>query len=197
MPETPAGFAQASVQLDAGFLQRNAFVTWGVQLGLNGITPQGADQVIDAFVAGIGQHMDSQVTIGPLTLRGGDKNNPLLAVSTADHTVPGGQGSIISLPPNVAVLVNKRTNIGGRRGRGRMFLPFYVSTTDVDQGGTILTNRLDVITAAVTVFHDELANVGMPMVLLHSPGVSTIKDPTPVTSLDVDTRVSTQRRRLR
>jgi hypothetical protein len=101
-----------------------------------------------------------------------------------------------AVPPNVAVLVHKRTQRGGRRGRGRMFLPWTGTLGGVNEDGTIAPTNYSSYQAAVTVFFNRLTTNAVPMVLLHQPGLSAPGLPNLVTSLQVDPVVSTQRRRL-
>lgn len=102
------------------------------------------------------------------------------------------------LPPNCAVLVQKRTGLGGRMNRGRMYLP-GISSIDgqIDSGGNILPGGVAPVQSAVDAFFTFLntsAGLGtMTPVLLHSAS----SDPTPVASFVVADRLATQRRRMR
>lgn len=99
-----------------------------------------------------------------------------------------------ALPSNCAIILRKVTQAGGRRGRGRMFLPpAYVDHTNVDARGQLnsvafLNNMFgdwfDLILAdpeipPPVVFHDD-----------GSPG-------TVITSVTVDPTLGTQRTRMR
>lgn len=99
------------------------------------------------------------------------------------------------LPPNSAVLVQKRTALGGRRHRGRMYLPaHYFADSAVDSVGTISGASVTALQTKVDFLRTELAAASIPMVILHS--VSEIL-PTLVTSTPVESLIATQRRRLR
>ncbi len=104
----------------------------------------------------------------------------------------------ISPPPNnTAILVQKRTSRGGRKGRGRMYLPpASLHEPNVGATGDITGVTL---TAHQTWADEVLAAMDLasqPMVLLHSEEAGAIA-PDPVTSLSVQPKVATQRTRLR
>jgi len=108
-----------------------------------------------------------------------------------------GTGAAISAlqPQNVSFLIQKRTALPGKHGRGRMYWP-SVAETDVDAVGavspgaktrlqTMLTAWLNAISTATT--FDSYA-------VLHETSTPVS---TKITSLSVDPVVATQRRRLR
>lgn len=103
------------------------------------------------------------------------------------------------LPQNCAALVRKRTDMAGRRGRGRMYLP-GIQEASVSPTGIISGALLAQLQPAADDFLAGLeAIVGVEgMVVLHrSEGAGVEPAPTPVVSLQVDERIATQRRRLR
>lgn len=99
-----------------------------------------------------------------------------------------------ALPPNCAFLVRKRTGLAGRQHRGRMYLPacLGVGEDSVPSTGVMLEAQRVVLQGRV--------NTGFATgdkVILHdslSPGALS---PTLITSLHLDHRLATQRRRLR
>lgn len=94
--------------------------------------------------------------------------------------------------PQVAVLVKKLTGIGGRSQRGRLYMPgFNAAEAFVD--GSIGTTSVSDMQVVFDTFLAGLATEGIPMALLHSQS----SDPTEVTSLVVQSKVATQRRRMR
>lgn len=107
-------------------------------------------------------------------------------------SVAGG-GTTASAPPQVSYLFSKRTGIAGPEFRGRMYLP-GVNETNVDEAGNLSGS---VVTGNQTAADDFLALLlanDHPMVLLHTdPGVPE----NTVTNLVAQTKVATQRRRLR
>ena len=107
-------------------------------------------------------------------------------------------------PPNVAHLVRKRTDLAGRRGRGRMYLPNgFVASDNLSPAGILTAGE---ITAVQTRVDDWLATLegsnpgtilAYPTVLHRSEGEGVEPPPTRVLSLQLENKVATQRRRLR
>jgi hypothetical protein len=106
-------------------------------------------------------------------------------------TGSGGVGGQ-SAPPNVAYLIHKATALGGRRGRGRMFLP-GVADTDVGTSGELIGEKAATLNSSLFAFGGALTLAGYPLAVLHEGAFP----PTLVTQLICDGRVATQRRRLR
>lgn len=104
------------------------------------------------------------------------------------------------LPQNCAMLVRKNTALGGRRNRGRFFIPGMLTEEGVNNVGIIGSSDRGAYQGGIDSFFAELttSTPALPMVILHNTGgVSPIIDPTVVVSLTVDSTISTQRRRLR
>jgi hypothetical protein len=104
------------------------------------------------------------------------------------------------LPNNCAVLVKKQTQLGGRRGRGRMFIP-GITAAQVTGSGVIdvgtLTSWQSMVTELFLGSPDNApANVVEPVLFHRLPTTSDLP-PTPIVGLAVDGRIATQRRRLR
>lgn len=114
------------------------------------------------------------------------------------HAAVAGTQSSGALPPNSAWLIKKTTARGGKRHRGRMYLP-GVPYTWLLTGGAVGTTQLaSVQTAVDTLFDNVDGDTTMGgMWILHSTGISTTPDPTRVTGLVAADKIATQRRRLR
>lgn len=133
--------------------------------------------------------------------------------------VAGGGSAGTTFPPNVALLVRKHTNRGGRRGRGRWFVPGIVETL-ADNDGSVPSASIASWNTALDAYRTDLGGAllsGSPVepLLFHNnstttttttgPGSKTITitegaaGPAPdvITDFTVDTKVATQRRRLR
>lgn len=99
------------------------------------------------------------------------------------------------LPSNCAMLIRKRSAMGGRANQGRMYFPpAYLFEGNVDLNGNI--DGADV-TAMQVMFNDfmtELNTGGLYMQIFHTPSLST---PTEVTQLELQSKIATQRRRMR
>jgi len=98
-----------------------------------------------------------------------------------------------ALPPNNAVLIRKVTALGGRHGTGRMYVPGQIES-EVDNAGLISGASLANIQAGATGMLGDLSANDMPMYVLHD---SALIAPTLVTALSVQSRIATQRRRIR
>jgi len=105
----------------------------------------------------------------------------------AGGTVGGG-----SVPPNSAYLLKKVTSLGGRKHRGRSYIP-GVPREWVDGAGAISTTHQVLVQNAANAFLDFLGGLDVSMQLLHT-GPET---PDEVVSWVAQQLLATQRRRLR
>lgn len=194
MPTAP-GFADVSVQLTMVGLNRPAYFTFGIDP--DGGTPQdAATAVMNAitFTGSLVSQFDNGMTVSQVRVSMGQDGSEDL-VGQISGTTTGTQTKS-TLPPNVAVLIHKVTARGGRRGRGRMFLPWCVDESLVDEAGLIQNSAVTSLQTACSLFLAKLADFSVPMVLLHGVGNTLPGAPNPVTALTVDKLISTQRRRL-
>jgi len=106
-----------------------------------------------------------------------------------------GTSALPALPPNCAVLINKSTAAGGRRNRGRMFVPpVFPSEGNFSAAGQINSTQLAQLQTWWDGLYGDLNALGLGMVVLHQNPPYT---PTIVGSLEVNALLATQRRRLR
>ena len=182
----PSGFGQCTIFFTGTGAPTGAACTWGfdhtgfadpdvvaaAQMGMfnTNIMPELCDTVSTTLC---------EVKFGP---------NDTGPVGTDAAGTAGGVAAT-SAPPNTAYLVSKRTALGGRANRGRLYLP-GVDEADVSAQGTFGTTALQ---AAVDQWLTDQDTNQLPMVILHND----VGSPTPVTQLIVSNRVATQRRRLR
>jgi len=124
-----------------------------------------------------------------------------LIVGTADPEAPivynytagtTGTGSSATDPPMSCILVTKNTLLGGRKGRGRMFLPAPPSAESFDSGRLNTTYMATVETAV-----DDWATLsgtvlGGEPYLLHTEATPV---PTAITSFTCSSRLAIQSRR--
>ncbi len=107
-----------------------------------------------------------------------------------------GPGSL--LPNNCATLAKKSTDLGGRRNRGRMYIP-SPNEADVDAPGIVTPAAIlawNVALAAIMpggTTHTAFGFLG-DAVVLHETGSQT---PATVTDLSCQPKIATQRRRMR
>lgn len=191
----PPGFAHATVPLQHSLLARTAVTTFGIDLaGFAGTDAAAADAVMTCWVNFVAPVIDSNVTAGPVVLTVGQDGSENIVVSGTTSQVGGDSQS--SVPPSVAVIINKITARGGRRGRGRMFVPWAVNTADVSEAGLIASGAQGALTAAFDLFRQCLSTSDVDMVLLHSDGISDPGAPNAITNLVTEALIGSQRRRL-
>lgn len=98
-------------------------------------------------------------------------------------------------PVNCSMLVQKRTGLGGRRLRGRMYLPAgFLPQNQVDNNGFITSLWSGQLQTDLTSYLENLVLQLCPMAIHHS---TPPFDGTMVTQLAVQPLIATQRRRLR
>jgi len=117
-------------------------------------------------------------------------SGPLVGSATSAVT---GSNAISPCPPNVCFLLKKNTARGGRKGKGRGFLPpIWIAENNVDAAGVLAGTNLTALNVLWANALTDLASASKPAVLLHSDGST----PDVITSWFVEPVVATQRRRL-
>lgn len=171
-------------------------ITWAYDGdGADYETPQDEVDGVQANFATLwGSSLPNDCTIGPAVMRvGQDGGEPIIAYASGTTT---GTSTAEFTTQNVAFLIQKRSQFGGRRNRGRCYFP-GVTEASVNEVGVITPTQLaswqSIANDWLTSYNDPEAGFGQ-MVILHSSAPST---PTPVVSLTVSNMVATQRRRLR
>jgi hypothetical protein len=160
------------------------------------ITQTAAEQFATIWQTTMLTSMTNLYTFRGVTVRSGPDGTG--AVWTVNRAV---LGSVVGspCPPNTAMLIAKNTGVGGRRNRGRAYVP-GIDEAQVDPAGNILSAALTAIQADATAWLTETAAMVQvsEVVLFHSTplGVAGLP-PTAVTSMTVRPKVATQRRRLR
>lgn len=198
---TPPGFCDISLQLMLTGMNRPAYITFAVDSTDTDPQLVGTQILAAASAAGsLCSILDNSVSITQVRVSmGSDGVDDLVGLISTTTT---GTATKTSLPPNCALLVHKLTARGGRRGRGRMFIPWVVDESAVDEAGIIAGASLTALQTPISAFRTNLVTSGNPMVLLHDTSKQgTVHPTTPgppnaVTSLQCDKLISTQRRRL-
>lgn len=196
----PPGFADVAIELrGAGDPE-----PWYVTFGVDSSAASGDVNSIGATVNGAWESMmgvisNECLTTGCKISVGQDGEAPVRGFSSLDAA---GYGDSVGakLPQNCAALIHKDTSIGGRRARGRFYVPACLDEGAVSSVGLISATQVNAIQGAVDAFLVALQTnaIPCPMVVLHnSEGISPIIDPTPVEALRLDAVIATQRRRLR
>lgn len=197
----PVNFAQVILPMQHASLARTAAITYGINTSeTGGDFVTAADDQVVAFINAWEEELDSQVTVGPATLRVGQDGGDPLAVEGSFTDTGAETGAMI--PPNSNLLVKKQTALGGRRGRGRCFIPWVLLDAAVDDVGQIDSGSLAVRQGDASSWLAHLTNNTIvtndtPMYLLHdSRGAGTEPAPSLVTALTVPSLIAVQNRRI-
>lgn len=184
----PDGYSQHTYLFSGEMLPTGAAITLGINFVAQTIVQEAADSR-DNFQTNILPLLSSSLTFdGVLVKRGPNATGP---IQFSPAGVAGG-ASAVGIAPNVSALVRKVTAAGGRKNRGRLFLPGMLES-NVDPAGTLSPTFQETLQDAWADFAGQLVLDDMGPVVLHSDATA----PTPVTSFGVDSKVATQRRRLR
>lgn len=126
-------------------------------------------------------------------------NDPSGQIVTVNGTDVVGTTAGDTLPVNSAVLLNKLTGLGGRRNKGRVYLPPYsMDESQVSATGVIDSTALQTMVDNWEGTRLALETALVPMVLFHGPTVALPEPPsTLVTATSGETRIATMRTRLR
>lgn len=199
MPELviPVGFAQCALRWRMAGDPEEMISTIGVELDGTAETPEEVALAVGTLwlAAWAPASFSNQATfVGVTAYVGNDGPNPTPGESL--FNTAGGSASAM-LPQNCCVLVRKTTGLGGRRNRGRMYLPaLHLAEGSVDNIGAIAGATVASMQSQMNNFRSGLLGsgaVGQP-VLFHSAAPIT---PTVITSFSVQSLIATQRERLR
>jgi hypothetical protein len=110
-------------------------------------------------------------------------------------TVPG-TVTDSTVPMNCSLIVQKNTALGGRRNRGRMFIPpIILNDGAVDVAGNIAPGPLATIQGNFNDWYAALVAADWEPALFHQGAGAPV--PTAITSFTVQSLIGTQRRRMR
>lgn len=96
-------------------------------------------------------------------------------------------------PPQVTTLVKLTTALRGRANQGRMYLPGLLNDGDIYDDGTINPTWVTDLATSFGTFNSMWASEATQTVILHSTALA----PTPVNNAIIESKIATQRRRLR
>lgn len=178
-------------------------VTIGMALNGVGSLPEITEQLHDAFGDFLVPQLPADMSLVQTEIHFNGAGGTGLEIFT--HTLtrtgarPGG-----SLPNNCAFLVHKRTALAGRRGRGRFYIP-GPEDGNVAGNGILSTALFDQVQAALNTWFARWGAPSTPLadvrpVVLHSHKKlepPPTQPPTIITAFQLDTKIATQRRRLR
>lgn len=185
----PTGFALATWRFTGPPLPHGAATTIGVRLNGAGPVPSTANTIRDAFSSNFFPGELAGIQGAGFTLKfGPNEDGPTVEVPWG---VMGAGAATAS--PNVSFLLQKRTDFGGRRNRGRMYVP-GVGEAAIDDAGKLTLAKVSAMQAAADGFVSDLLAATIDPVILHSAaGVA----PTTITRIVCSDQAATQRRRLR
>jgi hypothetical protein len=192
----PEDYAQVNYRFSTPNLNQVAEITHGIQFDVT--TPdldQTADDLMDAWDTAWGSTLSNQWALVGVDVRA-NLGGSDLEVGTSSLTAQTGGDVAQPPPPNVAVLIQKRSSFAGRANRGRFYFPPIIGEGQVNGAGTIdptVLGARNVIAANWLAAVVAVTGV-QAMVILHTEAGPL---PRVVQSLVVDSRVATQRRRLR
>lgn len=192
MPVIPIGFGQINFIFTGQACPTGAQVTLGFDNDAAHTPAEAALIASTAWNTNIQPVLSEFCTIsGVLVKLGPNSTGPsaLLPTSLA--------GSVTGDPEvaNTSILVRKVTDLGGRAGRGRMYVP-GAGQALFQEDSRMTPGDDDIYTSKFEDFRGDLETGGMPQVVLHGLG-SPITTPTPIVGYVADALAATQRRRLR
>lgn len=190
----PADFAQVTLIFTGAALPTGAASTFGIDVGSTAGTPADVAQAVGSAwtTAQCESIMVLEVTLSEILVKFGPN-----ATGPSDSSVPSvaGTDSRVGVPPNTSYLIQKRTALGGRQGRGRMYWP-GIPEAEVNEAGTLNSAWVLAAQAVITDFYDQLTLSTLVPVLLHSEDSPPFV-PLTIQSFDLSSVVATQRQRLR
>lgn len=200
--EIPLGYGQATLVFYATGVSEFVNCTFGfkdddsVQR-----TPDYIASVLRVEASKVGGFCEPAIVANQWTFAGVDVNmtrstGPAMGLSRV--TAPGLLAQP-TVPVNSAFLVKKGTALGGRRHRGRWYLPpAWIGEDLIGAGGAIsITSAYTTLQSRLTAYLAAIAALQFPMYLLHGGPGDFVPPPTLVTSLTLQPLLATQRRRMR
>jgi hypothetical protein len=193
----PEGFGEAVFKFRMANDPEDMLVTWGIKAALPGPVDQGdAECLADAMIGTLLQGMSSAVTFTGLDLRMGPDG--LGQVFVVSRNSPGLEPGL-PLVNNTTFLMRKSTGFGGRRNRGRSYLPGPIEASVAGNGAidaayrNAMQIRADAFIGQTVLCPNVALNVLFHTTTELEPGLP----PTTITGVTIADKVATQRRRLR
>ena len=183
----PQGYGQITHYFSGTGCPDGAVVTYGIQ---NPNAQTAALCAIEAATAWDASNMDALYATGTTMYQTRCKLGPDATGTFSIYPFAVGGAGGAAGGAQVSTLFAKETLTGGRRGRGRFFLP-AVPETNVDPGGVLTSGTITTANNAGGALLSGLATAGIPMYLLHDD----VTAPYEVVDLTVSRFVATQRRR--
>lgn len=194
--DIPSGYGQATMSIQLAYRANPWTFSHGYQMDVGGATPSDNAEAIFGGWNQVGAPLQGTPMLTAATFVSVKVIENRLGVMLEGEFVGNAAGGSVAgiPPPNVSVLVQKRTGLSGRKHRGRIYFPAITfAETEVDNAGEISSGTLSDLQDAFDLTLDSLATADLPIYLLHHEVLA----PDRVTSLPVQPLIATQRRRLR
>lgn len=185
----PDGFTELQYSWAAPGQKGEILTSYGINESVSA-----TDAIADDLTAAFGNlsfGCSSSVTVTSCTFVQGQSSGDDLSTGLA-LSQEGGQDETM-FPVNCATLLQKRTLTGGRRGRGRMYLP-GVPEGKVTNDGNYDPAEVLLWAGRINDFVDATNTAGVEIVLLHQTAPFS---PSIVTSWGIVSLIANQRGRLR
>lgn len=198
MVSIPAGYTEATFVTTVNGSPRN--MTWSCGFDFadfNSRTPdQMAEDLYTLFTAAGRPYVNTNMCTGwsflGVSIVKQMEEGPLVG---AKYQTVVGSKSGTTVPNNCSVLLKKVTNTGGRRGRGRAFLPpCFNPETNFDAAGFMSAPDTALTLAPYTAAFAAAVVAGIDPVLYHQTPPYT---PSLITAFQMSNQLATQRRRMR
>jgi hypothetical protein len=193
----PTGFYTYSFKFGGTSAPSGAAMT-GCGIKTNASTELGIAQTLGTtFISRLSAFGPSTLTLQEVYVRlGADVGT---GVSYTEPYAATGASSSAGASPGVAYLIRHQTGLGGRRGRGRWYLPGVIEP-QVDQGGVVLPTFVASVNTALTGMLGDLSTAGIPLAVGHRypeffTGPKLV--PNVITTSFLDSKVASQRKRQR
>jgi hypothetical protein len=186
----PTGYGQASIFFVGNGAPHGAAITFGFKNNADQTAQECAADVVHCWTtSGIMGNLSGSVATTKVRVKLGPDETGNFHEQAMSI---GGGLATTNTPPNVAFLLKKQTNLGGRKGRGRCYLPGVLEADVNADGGIIAARQTNLGVDAAEVLAEMIVR-DIPMVLLHGDATT----PSTVAAWTLDPLVATQRRRLR
>lgn len=192
--EVPTGYGMSVYRWRCAGILEDACVTLGYEPGGSTDAEEHADELHAALLA-------SGLITNTNMCAGWSYQGTVTYYQSATGVFQGGAGSVVigtassaPMPANCCFLVNKLTARGGRKGKGRMYLPAcYGGEHLVEPTGVVSSALVTSTQTKLTAWYNAIVAGAANPVLFHSDGST----PDTILSFSLATTIGTQRRRIR
>jgi hypothetical protein len=195
----PEGYASLAIEYTSADGTAPFYCTGGIVLPTGGTLTEVADGCFTKWVDAWEEFTFSQFTFERAIITLPAPGGGLGSVESTLPAQPGGADGDPA-PIGMAVIVNKRTGLIGRKGRGRFFIPGLLGEGDVDVNGIFSNATVETYNTAAEAWLESMQTPDPPATgatnpqLLHSDASLV---PSAVVSLSVSNKIGWLRKRLR